>query len=202
MSANRKLDPPQVFDRETGGELREQILRYHMSELLTDVERARFFGLPATCRMREGAKILYPQNLKCGEYVWIGEGAILDASGGLEIGSHTSIGLNVFVWTHDSSSINAKMKNVPQSAEIIRKPTRIGSGCFIAGPSVILAGVTIGDRGLITPLSLVDRDVEEGEVFSSQRETKKALRAMRKEIEELRKMVEKLSGGTSGNQVQ
>ena len=77
MDENAKLNPPGTFDGDVAPELREQILRYHMAAVLTDVERARLFGLPPNCRMRDGAKILYPENLRCGDHVWIGEGAIL-----------------------------------------------------------------------------------------------------------------------------
>ena len=87
---------------ERNRKLREQILTYHISSVMTDDERAQLLGLPEGCRIRENAKIISPENFKCGKYVWIGEGAILDASGGLEIGDHTSIGLYVLVWTHSS----------------------------------------------------------------------------------------------------
>ena len=48
---------------------------------MTDVERAKFLGLPKGCRIRENAKIISQENLKIGNNVWIGESAILDASG-------------------------------------------------------------------------------------------------------------------------
>jgi acetyltransferase-like isoleucine patch superfamily enzyme len=109
--------------------------------------------------MREKAKIISPENLKCGENVWIGEGAVLDASGGLKIGEHTSIGLNVLVWTHTSYLTNIAMDNIINSPLIERKPTSIGKGCFIGGPSVIYPGVTIGDRVVILPMTVVTKDI-------------------------------------------
>lgn len=178
-----------VFDKNTPPELREQILQYHMSMVLTDVERARFFGLPSTCRMREGAKIICPENLTCGDHVWIGEGAILDASGGLNIGSHTSIGLSVFVWTHSSAEINRDMANLPHSPNIQRKPSTIGSGCFIAGPTVILPGTIIGDRAIVNPMSVVNRNIDDGEVFSSHRELTREIKKLRKDFSELRSLM-------------
>lgn len=186
------LSPLPLFDREIAPELREQLLRYHISGVLSDVERARLFGLPATARMREGAKILSPEKLKCGEFVWIGEGAILDASGGLEIGSHTSIGLGVFVWTHSSHLLNRSLENIPHSPKIERKPTRIGTGCFIAGPSVILPGVTVGDRSIITPMSVVDKDVPEGQVFSARQEISNRMKGLESQLPGLLKRMEAL----------
>jgi acetyltransferase-like isoleucine patch superfamily enzyme len=141
--------------------LRESLIfKQFADKLLTDAERAAFYGLPEGCRMRENAKIISPENLKCGEYVFIGEGAVLDASGGLEIGSHTSVGLTVFLWSHTSFETNLQMANYSQSPLIERKPTKIGSGVFIGGPSVVYHGVTIGDRTVVLPLSCVTKDIE------------------------------------------
>jgi acetyltransferase-like isoleucine patch superfamily enzyme len=140
-------------------QIRRDITLRMMSAFLTDDERAELFGLPSGCRIREGAKIISKENLVIGENCWIGENAVLDASGGLQIGDNTSIGLGVFVWTHTSHLSNLYGDNQIGSSKIKRKKTSIGSNCFIGGPSVILPGVTIGDRCVIRPLSLVDKDV-------------------------------------------
>ena len=147
--------------------LRPDIIRRVIGEFLTDDERAEYLGLSRGCRIREGAKIFSPANLSIGEYCWIGENAILDASGGLEIGSHTSIGPSVFVWSHSSHLTALGMDNAPGSKLIQRKRTKIGSGCFVAGPSVVLPGVTIGDCVLIRPFATVDRDVPSRSVVDS-----------------------------------
>jgi acetyltransferase-like isoleucine patch superfamily enzyme len=139
--------------------LRGDVLRRLVGEFLTDDERAAFFGLPEGCRIREGAKIISPEKLNIGEYCWIGENAILDASGGLDIGSHTSIGLSVFVWSHSSHMTNLLMKNEISSDLIQRKKTTIGCGVFIGGPSVIMPGVTIGDQVIIRPFSTISGDI-------------------------------------------
>jgi len=146
-------------DGERNTRLRSEILQRLLSQVMTDDERAEFLGLPEGCRIRESAKIISKEKLVCGKYVWIGEGAVLDASGGLEIGDHTSIGLGVMVWTHSSHLTSLSMKNESGSPLIQRKPTRIGQGCFIGGPAVIYAGVTIGERCLIQPMSVVTKDI-------------------------------------------
>jgi acetyltransferase-like isoleucine patch superfamily enzyme len=141
--------------------LRENIIfRQFADKILTDHERAIYYGLPKGCRMRENTKIISPEKLKCGEHVWIGEGAVLDASGGLEIGDHTSIGLSVFIWTHTSYKANLEMSNYPNSDLIERLPTKIGKGVFIAGPSVISHGVTLGDRTVVMPMSFVAKSFD------------------------------------------
>lgn len=139
--------------------IRKDILVRMLSAFLTDDERAEFLNLPPGCRIREGAKIISPENLTIGENCWIGENAILDASGGLEIGSGTSIGLGVYVWSHSSHMANLKNQNEIGSKLIKRKKTTIGSNCFIGGPSVILPGITIGDKCIIRPMSFITEDV-------------------------------------------
>ena len=140
-------------------EIRAEIGRYLETAWMTDDERAAHFGLPAGCRMRERAKILFPERLEIGECVWIGEGAVLDASGGLSIGAHTSVGVNVMVWTHSTALAAIGMRNEIGSPYRVERLVSIGSGCFIGGPSVILPGVTIGDRSIVMPMSVVSKDV-------------------------------------------
>lgn len=158
---------------EIDGALRAQILQYHATELMTDRERARFLGLPEGCRIRERAKILAPEKLVLGRNVWIGEGAVLDAQGGLHIGDSSQIGLGVMVWSHSSHLQAIRGETTLGRDSIVYKETRIGRNCFIAGPSVIAAGVTIGDGAVISPLTFVDRDVAAGETVSAPRSLKK-----------------------------
>jgi acetyltransferase-like isoleucine patch superfamily enzyme len=148
-----------VKDADRQKRLRPEIIARLLTSVMTDDERAAYYGLPQGCRMREGAKLIGQEGLVCGEYVWIGEQAILDASGGLEIGSHTSIGLSVYLWSHTSVLTNLTMENFSGSPLIERKPTKIGSGVFIGGPSVVFPGVTIGDRVVVAPLSVVNKDI-------------------------------------------
>lgn len=145
--------------------LRTDLVETFVSNLMTDDERAKLYGLPEGCRMRENAKIYSPDKLQCGKHVWIGEDAKLDASGGLMIGDHTSIGLGVFIWSHTSMLANALMSNGPGSPLIRRSPTRIGSGCFIGGPSVVYPGVSLGDCTIVLPMSVVRHDVAGYEII-------------------------------------
>ncbi len=148
-------------DPDRAERVRREIDRYLATERMTDDERAAHFGLPRGCRMRERAKILSQENLTLGEHVWIGEGAMLDATGGLAIGSHTSIGLNVMIWTHSTVLTALAMSNEINSPYRTTAPVSIGSGCFIGGPSVIMPGVTIGERVVVLPMSLISKDVRD-----------------------------------------
>ena len=146
-------------DSDRANQLRRQILTYFVSSVMTDEERAAVLGLPEGCRIREGAKILSPEELRCGRFVWIGESAIVDASGGLTIGDHTTVGSHVLVWTHTSYRANLALDNRIASPLVERRPTTIGRGCFLGGPSVIYPGVTLGDRTVVLPMSVVNRDL-------------------------------------------
>lgn len=159
------------FSPDTPWEIREQILRYQAAQHMSDSERARFFKLPEGCRMREGAKIISPDKLSLGQHCWIGEHALLDASGELEIGAHTSIGLFCLIFSHDSHMLNLLGTNTPAAKRrIIRKKTSIGSHCFIGGHSFIMPGVTIGDHCLIAPMSVVYQDLPPRTIYQPYRQ--------------------------------
>lgn len=144
-----------LVDTERSRRLRSDVVRQLLALVMTDDERAAMLGLPAGCRVRESAKVIAPERLTCGEYVWIGENALLDASGGLTIGAHTTIAVGALVWTHESVYSNLTMQNAPGSSGIVRKHTVIGSGCYIGGPSSIYPGVELGDRVVVLPMSVV-----------------------------------------------
>lgn len=153
-------------DSERNKKLRKDIIRRFLSQVLTDDERAALNKLPIGCRMRENAKIISPEKLDCGEYVWIGEGTMLDASGGLSIGAHTTIGGGVFVWTHHSILPNLLHENYAGSTKIVRKTTNIGSGCYLVGHAVINPGVKIGDNVVVLPMTVVTKDVPSNSIVA------------------------------------
>jgi acetyltransferase-like isoleucine patch superfamily enzyme len=146
-------------DTERSAKLRPELLKRLLAFVMTDDERAALYGLPEGCRVREDAKIISPEKLNCGQYVWIGEGAIVDASGGLTIGDHSTIATGVYVWTHSSVLSNLTMNNQAGNPYIRRQPTKIGHGCFIGGPSVIYPNVTIGNKVVVMPMSVVTEDI-------------------------------------------
>lgn len=146
-------------DTERTRGLREDILRHLLALAMTDDERAVMLGLPNGCRVRESAKIISPNNLQCGEHVWIGENVVLDASGGLIVGAHTTFAVGALVWTHSSVFANLMLDNRSGNPWIVRKPTKIGYGCYIGGPSSIYPGVNIGNSVVVLPMSVVTEDV-------------------------------------------
>ncbi len=172
-------------------QIRTEILKYRTSQLMNDRERARFLGLHETTRIRENAKILAPEKFTCGHHVWIGEGAILDAQGGLSIGDYCQIGLYVMVWSHSTHKQALASETGISKEKIQYIPTKIGNNCFIAGHSVISGGITIGNNVVIAPMSFVDRDLPDGAVFSNN----KRMRSLEKEIESMKAELETLKKG-------
>ena len=168
--------------------IRHEILTYAATDMMNDRERAAWLQLPRGCRIREQARIIAPENLQLGEYVWIGHGAMLDAQGGLTIGDYTQIGFNVMIASHTSHRQARRGETCKTSESIIYKPTRIGARCFIAGPSVIGHGVTIGDGVIISPMSFVDYDVPDCAVVGGNR----PVRELEKRVAELEEQVRQL----------
>ena len=169
-------------------EIRKQILIYNATKNMNDRERAVFLGLPEGCRIRENAKILRQDKFKCGKYVWIGEGAVLDAQGGLEIGDYTQVGLYVMIWTHTTYKQALRSETCKSGESIIYKPTSIGKNCFIAGPSVIAPGVNIGDKSIIAPCSFVDKDLAAGTMFNNDQRYSE----LQKQVSKLAQDIEKI----------
>ena len=164
----RKMRALQLVDNDRNKQLRGDILDRLSTMLLTDDERALHMGLPPGCRVRESAKILCIEKLEIGENCNIAEHAVVDASGGLKIGSNTTIGVSVLVWSHSSHLVNLKLENKVGSSLIIRKATEIGDGCFISGPSTILAGSKIGSKCIIQPFSCVSGRIPDRSIVTPQ----------------------------------
>jgi|GEM_PF-2162681 len=142
---------------ERADNLRTEILTRLAGLVLTDDERANSYNLPRGCRVRESAKIIAAHKLCCGEFVWIGENSVVDASGGLTIGAHTTIAVGANIWTHTSVMSNMMMDNSTGNPWITREPSSIGKGCYIGGPSSIYPGVSLGDHCVVMPMSTVTR---------------------------------------------
>lgn len=147
------------LDDERSNRLRPAILTELVGQYMNDRERAMLWGLHESVRMRERAKILHPELAKIGECVYIGENVLLDATGGLEIGEHTSLSTNVQVLTHSTWLNNMTLNNRTGSGLMQKKPVKIGRGCFVAGGVFIMPGVTLGDFVTVQPNSVVTRSM-------------------------------------------
>jgi acetyltransferase-like isoleucine patch superfamily enzyme len=112
--------------------------------------------------------------------------------GGLSLGDYTQIGPNVMVWSHSTHLQALRGETGINRERITYTPTKIGKNCFIAGPSVILAGVTIGDRVLVPPMSVVDRDLPDKTMYRS---ANSRLEKLESRVAELERALAALGGG-------
>lgn len=97
-------------------------------------------------------------DVRVGEGTWIGPFTVLDGSGGLTVGSFSTISAGAQVYTHDSVRNTLSGGAEP----IVRKPTVIGSRCYVGPNAVVAMGVVIGDGAVIGANSLVLDDIPAG----------------------------------------
>ncbi|WP_414690892.1 acyltransferase [Nocardioides sp.] len=91
-----------------------------------------------------------------GEGTWIGAFTVIDASGGLTIGSGCDISSGVQIYTHSSAK---RCVSGRRSSEVERQPVTIGDRVFIGAGAVVNMGVTIGDEAVVAAGAVVTRDV-------------------------------------------
>lgn len=119
-------------------------------------ERARVLGFGEGTSVYDSCLVL--GEVSVGSDTWVGPFTVLDGTGGLEIGSRTTISAGSQIYSHESLSRTLS----GGEADIVRRPTRIGSGVYL-GPNVVVAmGVTVGDGAVVGANSFVNLDVPEG----------------------------------------
>jgi maltose O-acetyltransferase len=97
--------------------------------------------------------------LTVGEGVFIGLGAFIDPDFCflISIGDHSTLSINVTILAHDAST-----RHLLGWSRLA--PVRIGSQAFLGAGSLVLPGVTIGDRSLVAAGSIVRHDVPPGTI--------------------------------------
>ena len=98
-----------------------------------------------------------PQNLELGTNVTIQPMTYIEASGGVKIGSDTSIahGVSIMSETHNIDDREELFKNQGMTY----KPVVIGEDTWIGAKVTIMAGVTIGNKAVVGANSVVTKDV-------------------------------------------
>lgn len=95
-----------------------------------------------------GFQVRSARNLTIGARTSIGDGAILDARGGLILGSDVNISTQVMIWTaqHDWKSADFSY---------IEAAVTVGDRAWIGPRAVLLPGATIGEGAVIAAGSIV-----------------------------------------------
>ena len=91
-----------------------------------------------------------------GEGTWIGAFTVIDGSGGLRIGRGCDVSCGVHIYTH--STVRRCVSGRAYEA-IDRQPVVVGDYVFIGANTVLMMGVTIGDRAVIAAGAVVTTDV-------------------------------------------
>jgi len=101
----------------------------------------------------QSCRIWQPWKLRMGEYACLSEGVDCYTVDSIEIGDQATVSQGVKLCTagHDISS---------KIMELTHKPITIGANAWIAGWSIILPGVSVGDGAVVAAGSVVAKNVE------------------------------------------
>jgi maltose O-acetyltransferase len=104
-------------------------------------------------------------NLWIGERVFIGDRCLLDLAGKLIIEDEVSIAQDVRIYTH----VKVGYDGHPLESVVPHRvgTTRIGTESMISAGVTILQGVTIGERCIVTPNTVVRKDIPSYSIFGA-----------------------------------
>ena len=127
-------------------------LPIHAFRLL--ILRAWGASVHRTSAIYHGFEVRAARRLVIGANCAIGNDAILDARGGLEIADNVNLSTGVHIWTaqHDWNDAEFAYSSAPVT---------IGSRVWIGPRVTVLPGVTIGEGAVIAAGAVVASDVEE-----------------------------------------
>jgi acetyltransferase-like isoleucine patch superfamily enzyme len=97
--------------------------------------------------------VQYPENLKLGKFVDIGEFSYINCNFGVDIGDSVQIGSHCSIYSN--STIDNKQGPVK-----LEKNSKIGTH------STIMPNVTIGENSIVAAYSFVTKDVPKNEIWA------------------------------------
>lgn len=112
-------------------------------------------GIPKTSVIMPPFHCDHGNGIRLGEHVFVNANCTFLDGAFITIGAHTLIGPNVQIYTpHHPLDYKERRESKEYSY-----PVTIGQDCWIGGGSIILPGVTIGDRTIIGAGSVVTKHI-------------------------------------------
>jgi acetyltransferase-like isoleucine patch superfamily enzyme len=120
-------------------------------------EKVRLSGKSSFAFGRSGTA---PPTLSIGDNTFVGHGCSFHVSKSISIGDHCLLAAGVSIYDMDGHPLDAQARREhrPTPPDSIH-PVVIGDDVWIGHGSMILKGVTIGDRAIVAAHSVVTRDV-------------------------------------------
>ncbi|MBD5247255.1 MAG: acyltransferase [Barnesiella sp.] len=108
-------------------------------------------------RICSSAMIIGSGRLSIGDNTWVGHRCLISSSSEIKIGANCDIAPNVYIGTgtHAITPDDVKIGGKELSADVC-----IGAGCWICANSVILPGVTLGDKCIVAAGSVVKQSYD------------------------------------------
>lgn len=103
--------------------------------------------------------------ISIGSHVGISNSALISASK-ITIDDDVMIGGSCKIWDTDFHSSEYEMRVRDKDTDYPSKPIHIKKGAFIGGDSIILKGVTIGEKSIVGAGSVVTKDIPDGEIWA------------------------------------
>ena len=124
-------------------------------ETLTLVYRPTFFSMGERSRVAGFVRIIgYRGRVSIGPQTFIALGCLIDSTGDFELGSRSAIGPRSLLYSHGASGL---IFNVRYPHRI--GPVRIGEDSWIGMGCIVCPLVTVGDRVIVLPGTVVRADV-------------------------------------------
>lgn len=103
--------------------------------------------------IKPNVAITFPWKLSLGDYVWLGEGAMILNLAPVDIASHVCISQRAFLCTgsHDYKS---------RAFDLVARPIVIERGAWIAAAAWVGPGTRVGSHAVLTAGSATARDLE------------------------------------------
>lgn len=93
-------------------------------------------------------------------------GTSIFAANSIIIGDYCNFGGNTFIWDTDFHPLDFNDRRVHIVEKINTAPIAIGKDVFVGANSIILKGVTIGDRAIIGAGSVVAKNIPNDEIWA------------------------------------